>query len=152
MMSPYYQLEEDKQGIGFSPFYYYSVIVDNGSTKAIGLDGVPMTKTNVQNNTYPYTTDVYAAVRSDIDRNSTAYELFEFLTTPAGQDIVNESGYVPLKQNPGVRGIYDDDESIVSTSYTDLRGATHNNSQRGIMLKTEVYKNGKSKSSKILVK
>lgn len=96
MMSPYYQLKDDKQGIGFSPFYYYSVIVDNGTTKAIGLDGVEMTKANVQNNTYPYTTEVYASVRSDIDRNSTAYELFEFLTTPAGQDIIKESGYVPL--------------------------------------------------------
>ena len=152
MMSPYYQLEDDKQGIGFSPFYYYSVIVDNGSTKAIGLDGVPMTKTNVQNNTYPYTTEVYAAVRSDIDRNSTAYELFEFLTTPAGQDIVNESGYVPLNQNSGVRGIYEDGESIVTTNYTDLRGMTHNKPRKGIMLKTDVYKSGKSKSSKISVK
>lgn len=103
MLSPYYQLKNDKQGIGFSPFYYYSVIVDNGSTKAIGVNGVPMTKENIRNNTYPYITEVYAAVRSDIDRNSTAYELFEFLTTPAGQSIVNESGYVPLNQNSGVR-------------------------------------------------
>ena len=152
MMSPYYQLEDDKQGIGFSPFYYYSVIVDNGSTKAIGLDGVPMTKANVQNNTYPYTTDVYAAVRSDIDRNSTAYELFEFLTTPAGQDIVNESGYVPLNPNSGVRGTYGEGESIVSTKYTDLRGVEHNKPRKGLMLKTDVYKSGKSKSTKILVK
>ena len=111
-----------------------------------------MTKTNVQNNTYPYTTEVYAVVRSDIDRNSTAYELFEFLTTPAGQDIVNESGYVPLNQNSGVRGIYEDRESIVSTNYTDLRGMTHNKPRKGIMLKTDVYKSGKSKRSKILVK
>ncbi|MBD5356192.1 MAG: phosphate ABC transporter substrate-binding protein [Bacteroides sp.] len=151
MMSPYYQLEEDKQGIGFSPFYYYSVIVDNGSTKAIGLDGVPMTKDNVQNNTYPYTTYVYAAVRSDIDRNSTAYELFEFLTTPAGQDIVNESGYVPLNQNSAIGGIHDDSEIIVSTKYTDLKGVLHKKPRKGIMLKTDVYKNGKSKISKILV-
>ena len=103
MMSPYYQLEDDKQGIGFSPFYYYSVIVDNGSTKALGIDGVPMTKDNVRNNTYPYTTDVYAAVRSDIDRNSPAYKLFDFLTTPEGQRIINESGYVPLNQDSGVK-------------------------------------------------
>ena len=152
MMSPYYQLEDDKQGIGFSPFYYYSVIVDNGSTKAIGIEGIPMTKANVQDDTYPYTTNVYAAVRSDIDRNSTAYELFEFLTTPAGQDIVNESGYVPLNQNLGVRGTYDDRESIVTTNYTDLRGMTHNKRRKGIMLKTDIYKSGESKSSKILVK
>ncbi len=96
MMTPYYQLEADKQGIGFSPFYYYSVIVDNGSTKAIGINGVEMTKENIRNNTYPYTTEVYAAVRSDIDRNSPAFALFEFLTTSEGQYIINESGYVPL--------------------------------------------------------
>lgn len=151
MMSPYYQLEEDRQGIGFSPFYYYSVIVDNGSTKAIGLDGVPMTKENVRNNNYPYTTEVYAAVRSDIDRNSTAYELFEFLTTSAGQSIVNESGYVPLNQDSAVRGIQDDNGTVVSTKYTDLRGISHQEPRKGIMLKTDVYKNGKSISSKILV-
>lgn len=102
MMAPYYQLKNDKQGIGFSPYYYYSVIVDDGSTKAIGIDGVEMTKENIRNNKYPYTTDVYAAVRSDIDRNSTAYELFDFLTTSAGQQIINESGYVPLNQDSDV--------------------------------------------------
>ncbi len=96
MLSPYFQLMSDKQGIGFSPFYYYSVIVGNGSTKAIGLNGVPMTKENIRNNTYPYTTEIFAAVRSDIDPNSTAYELFEFLTTPIGQSIIEESGYVAL--------------------------------------------------------
>lgn len=97
MMSPYYQIESDEQGIAFSPFYYYSVIVDSGTTKAIGIDDVPMTKENVRNHRYPYTSRIYAAVRSDVDRNSTAYELFEFLTTPKGQKIVEESGYVPLE-------------------------------------------------------
>ncbi len=105
MMSPYYQLEEDKQGIAYSPFYYYSVIVDNGSTKAIGINGVEMTKENVRNNTYPYTSEVFAAVRSDIDHNSKAYKLFEFLTTPEGQTVVNESGYVPLDDLSGVNAI-----------------------------------------------
>lgn len=151
MMSPYYQLEEDKQGIGFSPFYYYSVIVDNGSTKAIGVNGVEMTKENVRNNTYPYTTEVYAAVRSDIDRNSTAYELFEFLTTPEGQSIINESGYVPLNQNSGVRSTYNNGETIASTIYTDLTGVSYTTPRKGIMVKTELYKNGKSKISKIFV-
>lgn len=152
MMSPYYQLEEDKKGIGFSPFYYYSVIVDNGSTKAIGIDGVEMTKDNIRNNTYPYTTEVYAAVRSDINRNSAAYELFEFLTTPAGQDIVNESSYVPLTQGSSVRIINEDDDIILSTVYTNLNGVQHNEPHSGIQFKTDIYNNGKCKSSKILIK
>lgn len=96
MMSPYYQLDADKTGIAYSPFYYYSVIVDNASTKAIGINGVEMTKENIRNNTYPYTTEVHATVRSDIDKKSPAYRLFEFLTTPEGQNVVKESGYVPL--------------------------------------------------------
>ncbi len=151
MMSPYYQLEEDKQGMGFSPFYYYSVIVDNGSIKAIGVNGVEMTKENVKNNTYPYTTEVYAAVRSDIDRNSPAYELFEFLTIPEGQSIVNESGYVPLNQNSGVISTHSNEETIASIRYTDLNGLSYTTPRKGIMVKIELYKNGKSKSSKIFI-
>lgn len=97
MMSPYYQLEDDYTGIAFTPFYYYSVIVDNGSTKAIGVDGVPMTKENIENGSYPYISEVYAAVRSDIDKASMAYKVFEFLTTAGGQAVVKESGYVAVK-------------------------------------------------------
>lgn len=152
MMSPYYQLEDDKQGIGFSPFYYYSVIVDNGSTKAISIDGVMMTKENIRNNTYPYTTEVYAAVRSDINQNSAAYELFEFLTTPAGQEIINESGYLPLFQGSSIREINEDDDIILSTVYTDLNGVHHNETHKGIVIKTDTYYNGKRKSSKICTK
>lgn len=96
MMSPYYQIEDDASGIAFTPFYYYSVIVDNGKTKGVGIDGVAMTKENVRNDTYPYVTDVYAAVRSDIDKSSMAYRLFEFLTATGGQSIIEESGYIPL--------------------------------------------------------
>jgi len=96
MMSPYYQLEEDGTGIAYTPFYYYSVMVATGSTRAIGVNGAAMTKENIMNGTYPYISDVYAAVRSDIDRSSTAYKVFEYLTATGGQAIVEESGYIPL--------------------------------------------------------
>ena len=100
MMSPYYQIEGNETGIAYTPFYYYNVMVDNENTKAIGVNDIAMTKENIMNGTYPYITDVYAAVRSDIDKSSTAYQIFEFLTTTGGQAIVEESGYVPLIPNP----------------------------------------------------
>ena len=104
MMTPYYQIENDETGIAFTPFYYYNVMVDTESTKAIGVNGAAMTKINIMNETYPYITDVYAAVRSDIDKSSIAYKVFDFLTTTEGQDVVEESGYVPLTFNTsGVR-------------------------------------------------
>lgn len=105
MMSPYYQLEADESGIAFTPFYYYSVIVGSGSTKAIGVDGVAMTKENVKNGTYPYITEVYAAVRSDIDKSSVAYKMFEYLTAEGGQSVIEESGYVPLLASTGLHSV-----------------------------------------------
>lgn len=102
MMTPYYQLEHDEWGIAFTPYYYYSVIVGTGSTKAIGVNGIAMTKENIASGDYPYTTSVYAAVRSDTDRSSMAYMLFDYLTSEEGQAVVGESGYVPLLETSGL--------------------------------------------------
>jgi len=102
MMTPYYQIEQDTAGIAFTPFYYYKVMVGSGSTKAIGVNDVAMTKENIITGAYPYTSNVYTAVRSDIDKSSVAYRLFEFLTSEEGQAIVDESGYVPLQTSTGI--------------------------------------------------
>lgn len=152
MMSPYYQIEDDTQGIGYSPFYYYSVIVDNGSTKAIAINGVEMTKENVRNNHYPFTTEVFAAIRSDIDRKSAAYRLFEFLTTPEGQDIVNESGYVRLGNNSSISNLDSSEDKPIFTYFTTLTGIRSIIPQKGFIVKTDVYQNGEKSSRKILIK
>ena len=96
MNTPYLQIENSRTGIAFTPYYYFSVIAKAKRTKELAVDGVAMTKENIANGTYPYITDVVAAVRADVDRSSMAYKLFEFLTTQDGQSIVEESGYVPL--------------------------------------------------------
>ncbi|MBR4590546.1 MAG: substrate-binding domain-containing protein [Bacteroidaceae bacterium] len=92
----YYQIITDKKAISYTPYYYHSVINGPSSTKAVGVDGVAMTRENILNGTYPYVTNVYASVRSDIDKSSVAYKIYEFLTTDEGQSIVDESGYIPL--------------------------------------------------------
>lgn len=132
MMSPYYQLEADESGIAYSPFYYYSVIVDNDSTKAIGVNGIDMTKENVRNNTYPYVSDVYAAVRSDIDKSSMAYKLFEYITSEEGQAIVEESGYVPLAAFANIKKVEKEEQS---EAYYDLQGRKTATPARGIYIK-----------------
>ena len=115
MMAPYYQLEQDTAGIAFTPFYYYKVMVGSGSTKAIGVNGVAMTKENIKNDTCPYTSHVYTAVRSDIDKSSMAYRLFEFLTSEEGQAIVDESGYVSLQTaSTGIRSLENESKGAAS--------------------------------------
>ena len=132
MMAPYWQLERDKSGIAYSPFYYYSVMLNNGLTKAIGVDGIAMTKENVRNNTYPYVTDVYAAVRADIDKSSMAYKLFQYLTTDEGQAIVAESGYVTLAEFTGVEKVVTDKPSH---DIYDLMGRKVTQPTRGIYIR-----------------
>ena len=96
MASPYYYIEKEENGIAFTPYYYFKYIAQVNGMKVVAVDGVYMTKDNIENGTYPYVSDVVAAVRSDIDRSSMAYKVFEFLTTPVGQDFVGESGYVTI--------------------------------------------------------
>ena len=106
MTAPYHQLDLDSTGIAYTPFYYFTYISGTISSKMIGVDGVAMTKENIKNDTYPYTSNVYTAVRSDIDKSSMAYRIFEFLTTEEGQAIVDESGYVPMYSKPtGIHAI-----------------------------------------------
>lgn len=116
MMTPYYQIEQDTTGIAFTPFYYYKVMVGSGSTRAIGVNGVEMTKENIINGTYPYTSNVYTAVRSDIDKSSLACRIFDFLTSEEGQAIVDESGYVPLQSATGIRTM---ERETVKINYSD---------------------------------
>ena len=148
MMSPYYQLDNDVAGIAYTPFYYFTYISGTASSKVIGVNGVPMTKENVKNGTYPYTSNVYAAVRSDIDKSSMAYRMFEFLTTGEGQAIVAESGYVPMNSIP--TSIHSIDNSAMkpqSNTIYDLSGRKVYNCHLSIVtcqLKKGIYiQNGK---------
>lgn len=46
--------------------------------KCIGVNGIEPSKSTISNNTYPYVSEIYAAVRSDIDKSSNVYKLFEY--------------------------------------------------------------------------
>lgn len=102
MSAPYVQIEQDKKGLAFTPFYYYSVMVKKSNTRPLAVNGVAMTKENVANGSYPYITEAYVTVRADVDRSSTAYRIFDFMTSAEGQAIVAESGYVPLDASTDV--------------------------------------------------
>mgnify|MGYP002762684452 FL=1 len=53
-------------------------------------------KHNIKQHVPLCVSEIYAAVRSDIDKSSNAYKLFEYLITASGQKVVKESGYVPI--------------------------------------------------------
>lgn len=61
--------------------------------KHIRVDGVYPDR----NKSYQYTTEVYAVIREDAGSSSMAYKLYDWLLTESGQQVVNESGYVSIK-------------------------------------------------------
>ena len=97
MLSPYYQLENDENGIAYTPFYYYDTIVNDECTQVIGVNGIVPSKQTIENERYPYVTHVMSSVRADVDKSSTAYQLFYQLATGQHNDIVKESGYIIYK-------------------------------------------------------
>ena len=94
MLAPYYQLENDENGIAYTPFYYYDTIVNDDRTQVIGVNSIVPSKKTIESGSYPYVTHVMASVRADIDKSSAAYQLFYQLATGQHNDIVKESGYI----------------------------------------------------------
>lgn len=99
MAGPFYAIYADVNGIAYSPNYYVSVMARMWTyAKSLSINGVKPSNSTIRDNTYPYVSEIYAAVRSDLGKLSFTYQLYEALTTAWGQSIVDESGYVPLTE------------------------------------------------------
>jgi phosphate transport system substrate-binding protein len=81
--------------------YYYKEVQRGGvtSVKTLAIEGVYPSSESIGNRTYPLVAEVYASIRSDLNKSSMAYKLYEFLQTEAGNKIISESKYVPYKRS-----------------------------------------------------
>ena len=99
MASPYLQIENDEYGIGYTPFFYCTAMVrDLMRGDMLSIDGVLPSKESLRNNTYPFVSSIYAAVRKTEDHESMAYKLYQFLFTKKGADMIDESGYIAIRK------------------------------------------------------
>jgi len=76
---------------------YKEVIVrvpDNVMPK-IAINGIFPDDKTVRNRTYPFISEVHIAIRSDLDRNSMAYKLYEWLQSENAKSTIKECGFVP---------------------------------------------------------
>lgn len=95
MMGLVNQIEYDRQGIGYSINYYTRYMIRSDSIKLLHIDGIYPDFNSLKMRTYPYTTEVFAVIRKDLEENTMAYKLYDLLLSSDGQDIVRESGYIP---------------------------------------------------------
>ena len=88
-------LRSDVYGLGYTVYYYKEHIMRDDFIKSISINGVYPDNNSIRTKKYPLYAEVYAVIRSDIDKSSMAYKLYELLQTDASRDVIEESGYVP---------------------------------------------------------
>ena len=92
----YSEIKANKNGICFTPHYYKEYMAgEKENVKTLAVNGIAPNKKSIKNKTYPFVANVYVSIRSDLDRNSMAYKLYEWLQTESGNRVIEESGYVP---------------------------------------------------------
>jgi phosphate transport system substrate-binding protein len=86
----------DPNAIGYTVYYYNEYIIrpNERYLKTIAIDGVKPNKQSITNRSYPYTAEVYAVIRSDTDKTSITYKIYEWLQTIAGKQAISKSGYI----------------------------------------------------------
>jgi len=82
--------------IGFSFRYYMDGMVGNEAVKMLALNGVYPSAENIRNGSYPIVAEFYAVYRADND-NENIRLLIDWILSPEGQRLIEESGYVSIQ-------------------------------------------------------
>lgn len=82
--------------IGFSFRYYVEGIIKNPDIKMISINGAAPTSENIRNGSYPILTPIYAVTYKE-NQNNNVNKLLEWILSDEGQYIINETGYVGIK-------------------------------------------------------
>jgi phosphate transport system substrate-binding protein len=101
MFFVYTELTNNPNGICFTPHYYKDFMVRDvfdgnfDRVKTLSVNGIMPNQNSIENKTYPFVADVYVSIRSDLEHDSMAYKLYEWLQAETGKRVIRESGYVP---------------------------------------------------------
>ena len=66
--------------------------------KSCAVEGILPTSESIRSRRYPLVTQVYVVVRRDLPADHPAYRFRDWMLEPKGQAIVEESGYVPVRE------------------------------------------------------
>ena len=84
-----------RASLGFSFRYYSTELLRNDQIKLLSIDGVAPTVENIRNGTYPLVATAYM-VTKDSPRPANVQKIIDFMLSPEGQRLVEETGYVPV--------------------------------------------------------
>ena len=96
--------------LGYSVYYYASNMKNEPNLRMLGIDGVIPSTETIRSGAYPYINPFYAAIRADEKPGSPAYRLFEWLTSPSGQSLINYMGYVGMEAGDAIESRWMDEQ------------------------------------------
>ena len=89
-------------GLGYSVYYYFlgssQILVGEDALKLLSINGVAPSAESFRDGSYPLAGNVYVVLRADAAQDGPDRRMKELLLSPAGQQIVQNSGYEPLEQ------------------------------------------------------
>ena len=81
--------------IGFSFRYYVTGMLGEGGVKILTINGIAPTAETIADGSYPISGNIYAVYRKG-ETNENVQKAIDFMLSPEGQKIVEQSGYIPL--------------------------------------------------------
>jgi phosphate transport system substrate-binding protein len=85
-----------KNALGFSFRFYSTEMVKNSQIKLLKINGVAPTRENIENGTYPITSNFYAVTRKG-DTSENTKKLIDWILSNEGKEIIDKTGYTPIK-------------------------------------------------------
>lgn len=91
------QYANEKGAIGYSFRYFLEELNQEKGVKMLSIDGVYPTLENIENDTYPLTTNVCLITRKN-ESNPNVQKMIAFILSDDGQEIVRKTGYAGVTE------------------------------------------------------
>lgn len=97
MFAVFLEVINNVNGICYTFSNYKDVIARKSCDEVpvLAINGICPNENTVKNETYPFISKVHVAIRSDLDRNSMAYKLYEWLQSENVKYTIDECGFLP---------------------------------------------------------
>lgn len=69
--------------------------IPDSEVPKLAINGIFPNEQTVKNGTFPFISKVHVAIRSDLDHNSMAYKLYEWLQSEDAKSTITECGFLP---------------------------------------------------------
>ena len=83
--------------IGYSVFYYASMMYANPNIKLLSVNGVAPSTESIRNGSYPLTNEFYVVIRASEPEDSPVRQMRDWLLTEEGGRLLTEAGYVSIR-------------------------------------------------------